>query len=47
MDYQTIAVVAVAVAAGSEIIGMTPSLKANSWVQLVFTILKVVFPKKR
>jgi hypothetical protein len=46
MDVQTVAVIAVVVAAGSEIMAMTPSLKANSWLQLIVSVLKVLFPKK-
>jgi len=46
MSVQTVAVIAVVVAAGSEIIAMTPSLKANSWAQLLVSVLKVLFPKK-
>lgn len=41
----TLAIVAVVVAAGSEIIGLLP-IRENSWVQLVVKALKVVFPKK-
>jgi len=36
----------IAVAAASEIIGLNPKLKANSIIQLVFQILKVLKPKK-
>jgi hypothetical protein len=46
MSVQTVAVIAVVVAAGSEIMAITPSLKANSWLQLIFSVLKVLFPKK-
>lgn len=46
MTDQQIAVAAVVVAAGSEIIGMS-SLKSNSWVQLGVQALKLVFPARR
>jgi len=45
MTDQQIAVAAVVVAAGSEIIGMS-SLKSNSWIQLVLQALRLVFPKR-
>jgi hypothetical protein len=46
MDPSTAAIIAIAVAAGSEIIGMLP-IKDNSWVQLVLRVLQVVFPSKK
>lgn len=45
MDPTTAAILAIAVAAGSEIIGLLP-IRANSWVQLVLMVLKTVFPKR-
>jgi hypothetical protein len=36
----------IVVAAASEIIGITPSLKANSILQLVMQILTLLRPKK-
>ena len=45
MDLTTAAVIAILVAAGSEIIALLP-IKANSWVQLILKALKVVFPKR-
>jgi hypothetical protein len=42
----TIAIVAIVVAAGSEIIAVSP-LKSNSWVQLIFQALRIAFPKQR
>jgi hypothetical protein len=45
MDPTTAAVLAIVVAAGSEIITLLP-IKENSWVQLVVKALKVVFPKR-
>ncbi len=46
MDAQTVAVIAILIAAGSEIIALTP-LKSNSWVQLLLQALKLMFPKRR
>jgi len=46
MDAQTVAVVAIVIAAGSEVIALTP-LKSNSWVQLLLQALKLMFPKRR
>jgi hypothetical protein len=46
MDAQTVAVVAIVLAAGSEIIALTP-LKSNSWIQLLLQALKLMFPKHR
>ena len=45
MDPSTIAVIAIVVGAGSEIISLLP-IKANGWIQLIFTTLKTLFPKK-
>jgi len=45
MDPTTLATIAIIVAAGSEIIAISP-LKSNSWVQLILKALKVVFPKR-
>jgi hypothetical protein len=46
MNPETIAVVAIVIAAGSEIIALTP-LKSNSWVQLLFQAARLMFPKQR
>jgi hypothetical protein len=46
MSPETIAIIAIIIAAGSEIIAITP-LKSNSWVQLLLQALRVVFPKRR
>lgn len=46
MTDQQIAVVAIVVAAGSEIIAMS-KLKSNSWIQLGLQALKLMFPKRR
>lgn len=42
----TLAVVAIIVAAGSEIIAISP-LKSNSWLQLLMQALRLMFPKQR
>jgi hypothetical protein len=41
----TTAIVAIIIAAGSEIIGLLP-IKSNSWVQLIFKALVTLFPKR-
>jgi len=46
MTNEQLAVAAVVVAAGSEIIGMSP-LRSNSWVQLLMQGLKIMFPRRR
>lgn len=45
MDPTTAAVIAILVAAGSEVITLLP-IKENSWLQLIIKALKVVFPKR-
>lgn len=45
MDPTTAAVIAIIIAAGSEIIALLP-VKENSWVQLLVKALKVLFPKR-
>ena len=45
MDPTTAAVIAILVAAGSEVIALLP-IKENGWIQLVIKALKVVFPKR-
>ncbi len=45
MDAQTVAVVAIVIAAGSEIIALTP-LKSNSWIQLLLQAARLMFPKR-
>jgi hypothetical protein len=44
MDPTTAAVVAIVIAAGSEIIALLP-VKENSWVQLIMKALKILFTK--
>ena len=46
MDDKTVAVIAIVVAAGSELIGMS-KLKSNSWIQLGLQALRLMFPKRR
>jgi len=45
MDPTTAAVVAIVIAASSEIITLLP-IKENSWVQLIVKALKIIFPKR-
>jgi hypothetical protein len=45
MDPTTLAVIAIIVAAGSEVIAILP-IRENSWVQLIVKALKVIFPKR-
>jgi hypothetical protein len=46
MSPETIAMIAIVVAAGSEIIALTP-LKSNSWIQLILAAARMVFPKRK
>jgi hypothetical protein len=41
----TTAVIAIIIAAGSEIIGLLP-IKSNTWIQLVIKALITLFPKR-
>jgi len=43
---ETTAVVAIVVAAGSELIALSP-LKSNSWIQLLLQAGRMLFPKRR
>ena len=45
MDAQTVAVIAIILAAGSEVIALTP-LKSNSWIQLLLQALRLMFPQR-
>lgn len=45
MDPTTLAVIAIIVAAGSEVIALLP-IRSNSWVQLIVKVLKMFFPKR-
>lgn len=46
MTPEHIAIIAIIIAAGSEIIALTP-LKSNSWIQLLLSAARMAFPKKR
>lgn len=45
MSAEHVAIAAIVVAAGSEIIALLP-IQSNSWVQLLFKALRSVFPKR-
>lgn len=45
MSPETVAIIAIVIAAGSEIIAISP-LRSNSWVQLLLRALKLLFPKR-
>lgn len=45
MDPSTLAIIAILVAAGSEVIALLP-IRSNSWVQLILKMLKLAFPKR-
>jgi hypothetical protein len=42
---QTLAIIAIVVAAGSEVIGMLP-IRENTWVELLLKVLQTAFPKR-
>jgi hypothetical protein len=46
MSPETIAIIAIIVASGSELIALTP-LKSNSWIQLLLTAARMAFPKRK
>jgi hypothetical protein len=46
VSVETAAVIAIVIAAGSEIIAISP-LKSNSWLQLLLQAGRMMFPKKR
>jgi len=46
MTNEQLAIAGVVVAAGSEIIALSP-LRSNSWVQLLMQGLKIMFPRRR
>jgi hypothetical protein len=46
MSPETAAIIAIVIAAGSEIIAISP-LKSNSWIQLLLRAGRLVFPKNR
>lgn len=45
MDPTTVAIIAIIVAAGSEIIALLP-IRSNSWLQLGMKLLRTAFPKR-
>lgn len=46
LNPQTAATIAIAVAAGSEILALLP-IRSNSWIQLGLGVLRTVFPRRR
>ena len=46
VSVETAAVIAIVIAAGSEIIAISP-LKSNSWLQLLLQAGRMMFPKNR
>lgn len=46
MSPETAAIIAIVIAAGSEIIAISP-LKSNSWIQLLLQAARLMFPKRR
>jgi hypothetical protein len=46
MSPETVAAIAIIVAAGSELIAISP-LKSNSWLQLILQAARLAFPKRR
>lgn len=46
MSPEHAAIIAIIIAAGSEIIALSP-LRSNSWVQLLLSAARMAFPKRR
>jgi hypothetical protein len=46
VSVETAAIIAIVIAAGSEIIAISP-LRSNSWLQLLLQAGRMMFPKKR
>ena len=46
MSPETVAAIAIIVAAGSELIAISP-LKSNSWLRLILQAARLAFPKRR
>jgi hypothetical protein len=46
MSPETAAIIAIVIAAGSEIIAISP-LKSNSWIQLILAAARMAFPKRK
>lgn len=42
----TVAVISIIIAAGSEVLALLPQTKSNSWIQLLMSGLRSIFPKK-
>lgn len=47
MTTEHVAIYAILIAAGSELIALNPKLQSNSWIQLIVKALKDIFPKKK
>ena len=45
MDANALAIIAIIVAAGSEIIALLP-IQSNSWIQVLMNALRSIFPKR-
>lgn len=45
MDAQTLAIIGIIVAAGSEVLALLPC-RSNSWIQLFASALRTAFPKR-
>ena len=45
MDANTTAAIAIVIAAGSELIAISP-LRSNSWIQLLLSAARMAFPKR-
>lgn len=46
MTPENIAIISIVIAAGSEILALIPSIRSNSWIQLLMSALRTAFPKK-
>lgn len=46
MSPDTIAIISIIIAAGSEILALLPNVRSNSWVQLIMSALRTAFPKR-
>lgn len=46
MNPETAAAIAIVIAAGSELIAISP-LKSNSWIQLLLQAARLMFPRRR
>jgi len=46
VDASQVTAIAIVVAAGSELIALSP-LKSNSWIQLLLQFARLAFPKRR